>query len=351
MELYGQNLTKRELEARLGRVENHVGLRRVRLAEGPEAGVELIWVRTGGGLSYFVNPSRALDIGLAEFCGVPFSWHSVVGEMHPALFEPRGTEWLRTAPGGLLITCGLTQVGAPCVDQGEELGLHGRVHHTAARQVGLSADWDGDEYHMTVSGMVEEARIFGENLRLRRQIRSQAGRNCIRIDDRVENVGFAPVPHMILYHFNFGFPLLSEQTTIHFPQGTVRARDEGVPVAGFDQFEPPLPGYRERVYYHELEGPPGAASQMAEVTISTPRFPVGGQEVPFTVHLRWDRVTLPCLVEWKMPAAGVYALGIEPANCHVEGRAMERARGTLQSLQPGETRHYHLEVEVELRRS
>jgi hypothetical protein len=39
-------------------------------------------------------------------------------------------------------------------------------------------------------------------------------------------------------------------------------------------------------------------------------------------------------------------LGIEPANCYVEGRAAERARGTLAVLEPGESRTYELVIEV-----
>ena len=41
-----------------------------------------------------------------------------------------------------------------------------------------------------------------------------------------------------------------------------------------------------------------------------------------------------------------YVVGMEPANCWVEGRAKERERGTLQFLKPGETRKYHLELGV-----
>jgi hypothetical protein len=43
---------------------------------------------------------------------------------------------------------------------------------------------------------------------------------------------------------------------------------------------------------------------------------------------------------------GTYVLGLEPANCHVEGRASERASGRLQHLQPGEIRAYRLEIGV-----
>jgi hypothetical protein len=37
---------------------------------------------------------------------------------------------------------------------------------------------------------------------------------------------------------------------------------------------------------------------------------------------------------------------MEPANCLVDGRAKEREYGTLQFLEPGEEREYHLEPGV-----
>jgi hypothetical protein len=48
-----------------------------------------------------------------------------------------------------------------------------------------------------------------------------------------------------------------------------------------------------------------------------------------------------------MPGAGTHVLGIEPANCHVGGRAAERAQGTLVMLEPGQQIRYELELEIE----
>ena len=43
---------------------------------------------------------------------------------------------------------------------------------------------------------------------------------------------------------------------------------------------------------------------------------------------------------------GNYVTGIEPANCTVLGRAVNRADGTLQILEPGETTVFDIEVSV-----
>jgi hypothetical protein len=243
------------------------------------------------------------------------------------------------------MTCGLIQVGSPGEEDGQQLPLHGRAHHLPARQIAAGGRWAGDDYEMVVSGVIEETAIFRESLRLTRWITSRLGENRIAFHDEVENLAFEPTPHMILYHFNFGFPLLGEETTVEFPSRRVIPREPETPVEGYDRWEAPRPGYRERVYYHQdfAPDPDGRAS----VTIRNPRFPLaGGGTCALVVRLTWATGTLPKLVQWKMPGPGVHVLGIEPANCYVEGRTAERQRGTLVELQPGEVLTYELELEV-----
>jgi len=345
MRLFGKEYTRREFEARVGRLEQIGGLRRLAFTEGRENGLEAIQVRTGAGLVFYVTPTKGMDISLAEFAGVPISWQSPNGDVHPAYYSTDENDWLQTASGGLLMTCGLTQVGSPCRDGGERLGLHGRAHHLSARHISTEGVWQGDEYYMTVSGEIEEVSLFGHHLRLTRHIRAQLGINRIVIDDLVENIGFQPAPHMLLYHFNFGFPLLGPQTVIHFPSRRVVSREKEVAVERFDCFEEPIDQCEERVFFHEDLDSEG---NMAAVVISNPDFPVahGGGSGPLQVRVSWSLENLPRLVQWKMPTAGVYALGIEPANCYVHGRVWERENGTLITLDPGQRLRYELHVEA-----
>lgn len=346
MKLYGKEWTRRNLEALVGRIEQIGGLRRVQWSEGPEAGVEQIQVRTGAGLAYAILPSRGMDIGLAEFGGTSLCWLSPNGEVHPAYLDAHGRGWLRTAAGGLLMTCGLTQVGSPSEADGEALGPYGRAHHIPAREVTAEGRWEADEYKMRVRGQVEEVSLFGHHLRLTRTILSTLGQNSISIEDEVENLGFDPAPHMLLYHFNFGFPMFSEDTQITFPSRQVHPREENLPVHDVTKWQPPQAGYREQVYYHEdLDVD---SNGYTEIKIHNPRFPLLGLQAggPGTVRLSWDTHKLPYLVQWKMPGAGMHVLGIEPANCHVEGRAAERQRGSLVMLGPGQSAYYHLKLSV-----
>jgi hypothetical protein len=263
--------------------------------------------------------------------------------VHPAYYDPRGLEWLRTAAGGLLMTCGFTHVGVPCVDNGKELGLHGRAHHLPARHVVAEGRWKGDEYEMRIAGVVEEAATFGEHVRLTREIRSRLGENRIAIHDVVENIGFEPVPHMILYHFNLGFPLMCEDTQLTFPSKRVLPRYPSVPMEGYDRYQAPTVGYQERVYYHEDLATQGGK---ATVLVENPRFPLAGGAATcsLTVAVTWATSTLPRLVEWKMPGTEVYVLGVEPANCYPDGRVEERQRGTLVMLESSQAVTYDVEL-------
>lgn len=348
MQLYGEHRTRREIEARVGRLGQIGGIRRMKLTEGKQAGMELVEVRTGAGLSFEVSLSKGMDISLAQLWGVPLSWQSPNGDVHPMYYESCGTDWLRSASGGLLMTCGLSHVGSPSVDETGSHGLHGRVHHTPATQISIRQEWEGDELNWSVSGVVEETAIFGSKLRLRRHLSGRMGENSIVIHDQVENFGFQPAVHMMLYHFNFGFPLMGEHTRILLPEAEKR---ETRGSASFDleqatKWAAPHAAVQESVYYHHLSPGTEASQQMAKAGIYNPFFPSGERLGLLNVTLQWSQDTLPMLVQWKMPGAGDHVLGLEPANCRVEGRQVQHSREGLPMIQPGETICYRLELNL-----
>src|SRR5512137_283443 len=212
--LYGRTWGRAELLAHIGDISQLGGVRLAELADGPGRGVRVADFRSGGGFNFTVLLDRGMDIGLAEYRGVPLAWNSAVGPVAPAFHEPPGSGFLRTFHGGLLTTCGLTQVGVPNVDLGEELGVHGRISHIPARLRSCNDRWDGDDYVFWVQGQMREASLFGYNLSLTRMISCRLGESRLSIEDRVENQGSAPAPHMILYHFNPGFPMLGAQSRL-----------------------------------------------------------------------------------------------------------------------------------------
>lgn len=336
--LYGRDWTRQELLTHVGDIRQLGGVRMVTLADGPERGVRAANVRTGDGFNFTVLLDRGMDIGPAEYRGVPVAWVSPTGPAAPAFYEPRGADWLRTFHGGLLTTCGLTQAGVPNVDGGEELGLHGRISHVPAHQVSYGGRWEGDEYILWVEGQMREVRVFRHNLCLTRRITARLGEPRLTIEDRVENLGHAPAPHMILYHCNLGFPLLGPGSQLMAPSIAVEPRDD-VAAAGLTQhtsFESPTPGYAEQCFFHQL-----SADETGFVTIR-----LVNSELSLAFQLRYRQRELPELVQWKQIGQGAYVLGVEPANCRPLGRSAAREAGVLVELAPGERCDYFLEMSI-----
>ena len=314
------------------------GIRLGEWADGVERGLRVADVRTGSGLTFSVLLDRGMDIGPAAYKGLPMAWVSPAGWGHPAYFDPSGNGWLRTFGAGLLTGCGLTYLGAAGEDEGEPLGLHGRLSHLPASHVCVQDAWQGDECAFWVEGEMRQARVFGENLRLTRRITVALGGNCISIHDRVENLGATVSPLMILYHINLGFPFLDETSDLLAEEHPVEARDAaaepGLP--DWMRFHKPTEGYAEQVFYHDL---PVDKNGWSSIQLVNRARKLG-------LRVGFQKASLPNLVEWKMMGQGQYVLGLEPANCRAGGRSQERARGTLQTLQPGEQREFNVEIEV-----
>jgi hypothetical protein len=340
--LFGKNYTKDELLERVGDISQIGGAKPVRLAGGPHDGVEAVEFRTGSGFYFLAVPGRGLDITFAEHNGRAIAWRSAAGEIIPGICEEQGLRWLRGFPGGLVTTCGLTYAGAPCEDNGEPLGLHGRFSSTPASNVWVDGEWDGDDYKMWAVGKIRESCLFHENILLKRKVSAILGQNKFWIDDVVTNEGPRRVPHMILYHINGGFPAVDTGSLLVSPtrSATPRDADAEMDKERYYHNDAPTIGFKERCYYHDMATDSDGFTYAALINKNMPN------RDQFGFYVKYNKNELPKFTQWKMNGTREYVVGLEPANCWVEGRAKERERGTLQFLKPGETREYHLEIGV-----
>lgn len=328
--LFGQEWTRREVAQRVGDLIQVAGVERFTYDDGVAAGVHAARVRSGGGLDFTVLFSRGMDIGAASLHGLPFAWVSATGWASPHAFVPEWRGWLQTFHGGLLTGCGLSNAGAANTDGDESLGIHGRLSHIPAEQTGAWTDWEGDEATVFVEGTMREATVFGENLRLRRLISAPVGGTSLTITDTVTNEGFKTAPLMLLYHLNFGWPLVDAGTTIVLPEGTETTPRDAVAAPGRAHcltLDAPIADYAEQCFFHDVPHGPVTVEMRNE-----PRR--------FGVRLEYHTDEFPYLTQWKMMGEGEYVCGIEPANCRVLGRAAEREAGRLQTIAPGERRRF-----------
>jgi galactose mutarotase-like enzyme len=331
-------MNKSELLQYIGNLSQAGGSRHYTLNEGWGRGLRATDINTGGGLQYTILPDRGMDISSATFKGINLVYTTCNGETNPAFYETEGIGWLHTFGGGLLTTCGLTHFGPPCEDGGEKLGLHGRISTSPARQYADISDWDGNSYCIKVRGIVEEGYLFGNKLRLEREISSVMGQNIIRLQDRVTNFGNKPSPFTILYHMNFGYPLLSEDAELIIePSMTIPRDDDAIPgLKDIKRFIKPQPGFREQVYYHTMKGD---NQGIAEVTLRN-------RTIKTSVTVKTNIKQLPYITQWKMMGQGEYVLGIEPCNVPCRSRKELREENILPFLQPGENSVFNLEIIV-----
>lgn len=287
---------------------------------GAAAGSRAVDVRVWGGIDLRLLPDRGLDIGAAWFRGTPLAWISNAGEQGPPLPDDLVDQaWGDTWGGGLVTTCGLSNVGAAS----EGYGLHGT--YTARSAADLQVERSTSEVTAT-------ATIVDPPFALSRRIVTKVGQGLARLDDRVVNESEWTAAAPLLYHVNIGAPLWGDDAYLETDAHEVVPRDEAA-AAGLETWdEPPSPTADgvERVFEHV-----GASW----VRLTSPRL---GIEV--TV-----RSSLPRLWQWVHPASGTYALALEPSNCSVLGRAHDIAAGQMPFLDPGEARTSWLTIEARLR--
>jgi hypothetical protein len=335
--IFNKNYSKKELLERVGDINQICGVKTSTLNDGWERGVRIADVYTGSGFRYTVTLDRGMDISSAEFDGIPLAIRSPNGDVSPAFYDADGLEWLRTFKGGLVTTCGLTYLGSPCEDNGEKLGLHGRISNTPAKEISYGGYWKDDDYYVCIEGSLRECMQFKDNILLRRKITSKMGDSSILIQDIIRNEGYASSPLMLLYHCNIGFPIVDHNSKLITPAKKIVPRDKAAE-AGLDNakiFTDPVKNYEEQVFYHQME------SDDVIAKLLNPNLDSG-----LGVYIKYSKKALPNFIEWKMMGQGTYVVGMEPGNCLVEGRDKERKRGTLQFLEPGEEKTISLEIGI-----
>jgi Domain of unknown function (DUF4432) len=248
-----------------------------------------------GELAVDVLPTRGLDLAGARWRGVRFSWESPLGHI------PWQGDFARSFGGGLLVTCGLRNAGAPSEGQPQ----HGWYSSLPARGVEIGA--------ATATGRVVDAEVPGPALELARSIEVTPGGVCVT--DTVTNIGSDEEPAPLLLHVNLLWGAVDIDAAETVP------RDDDAAAGDWRSLGPRGP---ERVYEHRGATRAHVVTAGARVTVTS---------------------DLPRLWQWIHPAYGVVA--VEPANCSVLGREHDREHGELPVLAPGERRTTTLAIAVE----
>jgi hypothetical protein len=284
-----------------------------------------------------------MGIWKARLGELQLGWRSPVhGPVHPALVsaaDDGGAGWLRGFDE-MFCRCGLESNGPPEFHANGALryGVHGRIANTPAHEVRVTVD--GQSGEITVSGTVDETRLFGPKLRLGTTMTTRVGQPGLTITDTISNLSAEAGELELLYHVNFGLPLLGPGAEVLLPVKKLAPRDAAA-MADFpewNRYAPPTPGRAEAVLFVELAADAQGQTQALLRNASGDRG----------VSLKFNKNQLPCFSLWKncQAAADGYVTGLEPGINFPNAKPFERLMGRVAVLAPGESRTYQLAIEA-----
>lgn len=327
-----------------GKISNHKqlgGIETSVLDNGVGRGVRIAWIDTGTGFRYKIVLDRAMDIAEAFYNEHSLAWISHKGVTGPQPMSLHGADWLRNFGGGLLATCGLDHVGGPEQDAYGTRGVHGEISNIAAEIIAIKQpNIAAGDMTMSITGIIRQHTIFGPCLTLKRTLSGTVGEANLQLHDEIINEGNQSVPFMILYHFNFGWPLVDEGTEIIWKGKYKVATDPAITIHhAIKKCPQPLDlhlGSGESLIFIEPES-------------------INGEEIlcglwnakkAFGVQISFNKSELPCLTNWQHFATNEYVTGIEPGTHLPIGQKAARASNTLLFLKPGEIKNIHLQLRV-----
>ncbi len=312
------------------------------LRGGLREGVDIVEINNGK-LRFIVSPTRGMGLWKAWLGDLLLGWKSPVqGPVHPdfvPLTDPGGLGWLEGFDE-TMCRCGLESNGAP--DMGEngvyKYALHGRIANRPAHYVSVTGDPAAHEISLT--GIVDETRFHFQKLRLKSTYTTKVNQARLRIADEVTNLSGNPAELQLLYHCNFGTPILDTGAKVVVPAKTVVPRDaraaEGI--STWDSYAAEQAGYTEQVYFFELAA---GGDGRTHVLLKNAHSTAG-------VGLRYSTKQLPYFTLWKNTpmAADGCVTGLEPATNFPNPRTFEGQQGRVVRLEPGQTMKFEVDLEV-----
>lgn len=311
------------------------------LREGLRDGVKVLIVQSGD-FRVILLPTRGMGVWKAWYGDVELGWQSPVrGPVHPNFVpvrDPSGLGWL-DGFDEMIVRCGLESNGAPEFDEAGRLvhPLHGRIANLPAHKVVVTID--GDSGEVSVTGVVDESRFLFQKLRLTTTVTISPDRIGFQVKDKVENLSADPAGMQLLYHCNFGAPVLGEGAQVVLPvaEMTPRNEDAAAGITAWDTYAAPTPGTSEQVYFFDLHADQAGNT---EALLEDNQAQTG-------VSLKFNTKQLPCFTLWKNTQAVVdgYVTGLEPGTNYPNPRSHEDEHGRVVELAGGASAEFDLAFE------
>ena len=309
------------------------------LRGGMQDGVELIEVNNGK-MQFTVVPTRGMSLYRAQCGEISLGWNSPVRQIvhprHVELNDHGGLGWL-AGFNEMMVRCGVAWAGHPGEDDGKMLTLHGRIGNIPASQVSVVID-DEEPYQIRVRGLVEEKMFKFGLFELWTEVSTVPGSNSLQITDRLINKSEYEQEYQLIYHANFGRPILEKDARFIAPVKTVTPFDEYAAgdLDSWQTYLGPTRDYGEQVYCLTLSADD---DNMTTAMLHNAAADRG-------VAMRYDVSTLPFFTLWKNTDTETdgYVTGLEPATGFPYNRSLEREQGRVPTLLPRDEVTFNLQI-------
>jgi hypothetical protein len=305
---------------------------------GKQEGSKVLTIISKNGLTISLSPTRGMDLLKVTGHGVRLGWDSPVKEVvNPAninLESRNGLGWLEGF-NEMMVRCGFEWTGHPVTKDGMIYTLHGKAGNTPASKVEVIVD-DKAPHEIRIRGLLKETTFKKANLETWTELRYVPGSDAFTVHDVLTNQADYPHDYQIIYHSNFGTPILEKDARFIAPLKSVSPFNDYAKkgLDGWNVYGAPTKDFDEMVFN------------------LTPKADSNGKTVAAVINskgdkgasIEFDTRQLPLLTMWKNTDTlkQGYVTGIEPGTNYAYPVTIEKEQGRVKQLQAGQSTEFTL---------
>jgi len=305
---------------------------------GEQEGSKILVITSQDGLTITLSPTRGMNLLHIEGFGAKMGWDSPVKEVvNPAfinLESRNGLGWLEGF-NEMMVRCGYEWTGHPVTADGQIYTLHGKAGNTPASQVEVEVA-DAAPHEIRIRGLVKESTFKKADLQTMTELRYVPGSNSFSLHDVLTNHADYPHDYQIIYHSNFGMPILEEGARFLAPISSISPFNdyakEGLKT--WQTYAGPTKGFDEMVF--NIQPLSGEDHQTLAAVVNK----AGNKGAA----IQFDTRQLPVLTLWKNTdtVKQGYVTGIEPGTNYAYPVTIEREQKRVKQLEPGASTQFDL---------
>ncbi|NKG28576.1 aldose 1-epimerase family protein [Erwinia rhapontici] len=305
---------------------------------GKQEGSKVLTITSKNGLTISLSPTRGMDLLKVTGHGVRLGWDSPVKEVvNPAninLESRNGLGWLEGF-NEMMVRCGFEWTGHPVTKDGVIYTLHGKAGNTPASKVEVIVD-DKAPHEIRIRGLLKETTFKKANLETWTELRYIPGSDAFTVHDVLTNQADYPHDYQIIYHSNFGTPILEKDARFIAPLKSVSPFNDYAKkgLDGWNVYGAPTKDFDEMVFNLTPKADSNGKTVAAVINSKGDK----GASIEFDTH------QLPLLTMWKNTDTlkQGYVTGIEPGTNYAYPVTIEKEQGRVKQLQPGQSTAFTL---------